>query len=334
MMCWQKKWALILKINDYYALLNKGIFFCLLFFAVTFLYGQADEKKAASSWQVKFILAFGEKGESPGQLLQPNGIVVDPSGFIYVADTGNNRIQKFDDKGRHLSLIGGFGWEREQFQQPMDMCSGNSLDFYIADQENGRIERYDKDLNWISSIYSNQVLPENLQFGFPISLSMSIHGELFVVDSEYKRILKFNSRFEPTTMFGDFDWGEGALDKPAQVFVSRNDQVFVSDQNKQCLKVFDYFGNFLYDLGLNILVSPTGICEGAEKQIIVADSGLDQVLFFEHTGRLLYQFGSEGEKFGAFNNPGDVAFKQNSLYVADTGNNRIQIFKVNVIDSK
>ncbi|MBN2411298.1 NHL repeat-containing protein [candidate division KSB1 bacterium] len=307
----------------------------MLFFPFICLHGQNKTQTAVSdSFQVKFVFAFGEKGEQPGQLIQPNGLVVDPNGFIYVADTGNNRLQKFDNKGRLVSSIGGFGWDSEQFQQPMDICSGNSLDFYIADQENGRIERYDKDLNWISSIYSNQVLPENLQFVFPISLSMSIHGELFIVDSEYKRILKFNSRFEPATMFGDFDWGQGALDKPAQVFVSRNDQVFVSDQDKHCIKVYDYFGNYLYDVGQNILIAPTGICAGNENQIIVTDSGLDRVLFFDKTGRLLYQFGSEGEKYGAFNNPGDVAFLQNNLYIADTGNNRIQIFKVNVIVSK
>jgi len=324
-----------MRYDFYIEFVKKICLFYIILFPFAFLQGaEGEEKDSLAPFQVKFILAFGEKGEQSGQFLQPNGLVVDPNGNIYVADTGNNRIQKFDNKGRLQSLIGGFGWASEQFQQPMDICSGNSLDFYIADLENNRIERYDKDLNWISSLYSNQALPENLQFVFPISLSMSIHGELYIVDSEYKRILKFNSRFEPAAIFGDFDWGQGALEKPSQIFVSRNDQVFVSDQDKHCIKVFDYFGNYLYDLGQNILSTPTGICSGYNDIIIVSDSGLDQILFFEKTGRLLYQFGSEGDKYGAFNNPGDVAFQQNSLYVADTGNNRIQIFKVNVIDSK
>jgi len=31
-----------------------------------------------------------------GQFRNPDGIVVDGSGNVYVADTGNNRVQKFD----------------------------------------------------------------------------------------------------------------------------------------------------------------------------------------------------------------------------------------------
>ncbi len=280
--------------------------------------------------EVTFVLAFGEKGEQPGQFMLPGGIAADANGSIYVADTGNNRLQKFDSTGKLLAITGGFGWNSEQFQQPMDICSGNLLDFYIADRENSRIERYNKELHYISSLYSNRALEEKLQFTFPVSLSMSIHGELFILDSENTRILKLNSQFAPALSFGGFDWGRGALDNPAQIHVSRNDLVYVSDQGKQCLVAYDYFGNTIDEFGRGILSAPTGICTGLHDLLVVADSGLDQLVFFNKSGAWLQQFGVNGNGYCEFNNPGDVAMQNEFLYVADSGNNRVQVFKITV----
>jgi DNA-binding beta-propeller fold protein YncE len=42
-----------------------------------------------------FLSRWGEPGTAAGQFEDPHGITVDPAGFVYVADTQNNRIQKF-----------------------------------------------------------------------------------------------------------------------------------------------------------------------------------------------------------------------------------------------
>ncbi len=42
-----------------------------------------------------FITAFGTGGTAPGQFEAPSGVVAGPAGLVYVADTDNNRIQKF-----------------------------------------------------------------------------------------------------------------------------------------------------------------------------------------------------------------------------------------------
>ena len=42
-----------------------------------------------------FITSWGSGGEGEGQFSGPEGIDVDPEGNVYVADTGNFRIQVF-----------------------------------------------------------------------------------------------------------------------------------------------------------------------------------------------------------------------------------------------
>jgi DNA-binding beta-propeller fold protein YncE len=44
------------------------------------------------------VAKWGGSGSGDGQFLGPSGITVDSSGSIYVADTWNNRIQKFTAK--------------------------------------------------------------------------------------------------------------------------------------------------------------------------------------------------------------------------------------------
>jgi tripartite motif-containing protein 71 len=277
---------------------------------------------------VRFMFSIGEKGDQPGQFNHPSSVSSDAYGNIYVADTGNNRVQKFDDKGQLLSFIGGFGWGKEQFQAPHDIFVYNSLDIYIADFENSRIERYDKDLNWITSYYSNENWESRDQFEFPRSIFLSIHGDFFIVDSQNDRISKFNAEFEPQLTFGDFDWGQGVLQKPSHISISFKDIIYVSDSDAGKIRVYDYFGNFLQNIGEGILHSPKGLCTNSEGHIFVADSELNQIFIFNQTGQLLLNFGSAGEKFGAFSEPFDVDAGRNRLIVADTANNRIQVFEL------
>ena len=55
---------------------------------------------------LKPVLEFGSYGEEPGQFRCPGGICVDRYGYIYVADTLNDRIQKFTPKGEFITSFG------------------------------------------------------------------------------------------------------------------------------------------------------------------------------------------------------------------------------------
>ena len=52
---------------------------------------------------------FGIHGPADGQFDSPRDLAVDSQSSIYVADAGNNRIQKFDKFGNHLWTVGGIG---------------------------------------------------------------------------------------------------------------------------------------------------------------------------------------------------------------------------------
>jgi tripartite motif-containing protein 71 len=283
---------------------------------------------AADALQLRFVAAFGEEGDGPGQLRRPQAVSTDDKGNVFVADTGNNRIQKFDRQGRFLVMIGGFGWANEQFQRPVDICADNGLDVFIADYENRRIARCDNGLHWITSFAFPEIEDERMRLGFPSSVGISIHSDLYIVDGENKRVLKLNSSRTPELSFGNYDWGEGVLAEPVSICVSQDDRIYVSDRQAGHISVYDYFGTFLFYLGENTIKRPAGLCMDMNGMLWITDPALEQVLAFDRSGRLLLQWGSPGSKLGAFQNPNDVAAYQNRLYVADSDNHRIQIFEI------
>jgi hypothetical protein len=277
---------------------------------------------------LRFITVIGDEGDKPGQFRQPQAVSTDNKGNLYVADTGNHRVQKFDAQGRFVDMVGGFGWEQEQLQRPMDVCADNGLDVLIADFENRRIVRCDNQLHWISTFTAREAADERLQLGFPAAVSISIHSDLFIVDSENRRVLKLNSMWQPELSFGNYDWGEGGLTEPASIYVARDDRIYVSDCQAGRISVYDYFGTFLQHIGDGVLKRPAGLCEDTQGHIWVADGERRQVLAFSRSGALLLQWGSAGNKLGAFQNPADVAVHQNRLYIADRDNHRIQMFEI------
>jgi DNA-binding beta-propeller fold protein YncE len=58
-----------------------------------------------STFAVDSSLNFGGRGTDAGQMDEPRGITVDSEGMIYVADTRNDRVQKFDENGVFVEIL-------------------------------------------------------------------------------------------------------------------------------------------------------------------------------------------------------------------------------------
>jgi sugar lactone lactonase YvrE len=77
-----------------------------------------------------------------GQFSQPHNIAVDSSDNVYVLDSGNSRIQKFNSTGLFLSQFGQTGSDDEHFFSPLGIALDNLDNIYVADSDNNRIQVY------------------------------------------------------------------------------------------------------------------------------------------------------------------------------------------------
>ena len=88
-------------------------------------------------------LVFGRPGTREGEFRGPMGVAVTPgSGDIYVADTGNGRVQRFDCQGHFLGTISGTSPGGMAFS-PQALATDAADNLYIADPFADRVLRFD-----------------------------------------------------------------------------------------------------------------------------------------------------------------------------------------------
>ena len=245
-----------------------------------------------------------------GNFHNPRGISVDPSGTVYVADTGDDLLLRFNPSGDSTGEVGGYGSGDFQFDMPYDVCATNGVEIYVADYNNNRIQRFDRTLANVATLSTDQSNDDSKRFGYPSGVAVSRMGDLFICDDENVRIMKVNTFSTVERTFGGYGEGAGTLAMPRQVAIGPNDEMFVSDKGR--VAMYDNFGNYVGSIGAGILHDPTGIGIGGDK-LGVCDS--DTLFFFGLDGSLIAKFSTTdifGTKINHFN---DVSFRGDRVYI-------------------
>src|SRR5262245_37077203 len=97
-----------------------------------------------------FLLKWGNSGGAPGQFAGPWGAATDALGNVYVVDSGNCRIQKFDRLGNFITQWGSFGSGNGELNTPTYASVAPNGDVYVSDLFNNRIQRFSNTGTYIS----------------------------------------------------------------------------------------------------------------------------------------------------------------------------------------
>ena len=89
-----------------------------------------------------FVAKWGSEGSGDGQFNQPYSVAVDGQGNVYVAEAGNDRIQKFSGDRRFITKWGSEGSGDGQFDDPSGVAVDGQGNVYVADYENTRIQKF------------------------------------------------------------------------------------------------------------------------------------------------------------------------------------------------
>lgn len=141
-----------------------------------------DQNAGVSTYDLdgNFIDSWGSFGTGDGEFLyQASGIATDPAGNVYVSDTGNARIQKFDSTGRFLTA-----WPTIRPGETGEDIRGVSIDsaghVFVLDRYTDLVKMYDTSGTFLTSWGSTGT--SNGQFQTPVDSATDGLGRLFVLD--------------------------------------------------------------------------------------------------------------------------------------------------------
>lgn len=104
------------------------------------------KKIAASNGTFRLkVPSTAGSGSSTGRFNAPSGLAVDPSGGVLVADTGNDRIQRFDRAGAHVETFGSPGILRDRMHAPLDVAVAPGNRVWVIERDGARLQAFTAD---------------------------------------------------------------------------------------------------------------------------------------------------------------------------------------------
>jgi sugar lactone lactonase YvrE len=257
----------------------------------------------------------------------PSGVAVDSLGYVYVADSGNDRIQKYSKTGTFVDMWGSHGSAAGYFDFPSGVAVDNAGNVYVADSLNNRVQKFSASgvlvAAWGFFGYGE------VQFSNPNGIAVDGSGNLYVADTGNNRIQKITSNGEFIDKWGTYGVGDGQFYWPYGVAVDDSGNVYVADSENNRIQKFASSGTFLTKWGSTgsgdgTFNSPRGITVDGSGNVYIADTGNNRIQKFTNTGVFLTELGSAGFGEDEFNTPRGIAFDSGDLYVADMQNNRVE----------
>jgi hypothetical protein len=226
-----------------------------------------------------FITKWGSRGSNDGQFNFPQGVATDSAGNVYVTDTSNHRIQKFDAQGNFLTKWGSRGSNDGQFYYPQGVATDSAGNVYVADTSNHRIQKFDAQGNFQTKWGSRG--SNDGQFNFPKGVATDSAGNVYVV--EPNRIQKFDTNGTFLSKWGSSGVGDGQFYSPYGVATDSADNVYVVEPNR--IQKFDTNGTFLSKWGSSGVgdgqfYSPYGVATDSADNVYVADTNNHRIQKF------------------------------------------------------
>ncbi len=277
-----------------------------------------------------FLTKWGTTGSMDGQFNGPVGVAVDGSGNVFVADFGNNRIQKFTDTGAFLTKWGTTGSMDGQFNGVYGVAVDGSGNVFVADSGNNRVQKFTGTGSFLTKWGTTGSMDG--QFNTPEGVAVDGSGDVYVADTVNNRIQKFTGTGSFLTKWGTTGSMDGQFNSPVGVAADGSGNIFVADGGNNRVQKFTNTGAFAAKWGsagsgdgqFNTLQF---VAAEGSGNVFVSDFLNNRIQEFTNTGIFLAKWGSSGGGDGQFSVPEGVAVDgSGNVFVADNGNNRIQKF--------
>lgn len=137
----------------------------------------------------KLLYCFGQNGKGHGEFHYPTHIFIDASGYIYITDSLNFRVQIFDIDGNFVSSFGKHGDAIGNFSKPKGIAVDSEGHIYVVDSEFDVVQIFDRN-GTLLLILGGTGLKKG-RFLIPGGIFIDKNDYIYVADSYNRRIQIF-----------------------------------------------------------------------------------------------------------------------------------------------
>jgi len=263
------------------------------------------------------------------------GVAVDQEGNLFVVDSVNLRVLKFDRSGKFLMEWGSEGSGDGQFDMSGDgyyrtgfVAVDTQGKVYVT--ENNRVQKFDNNGNFLTK-WGTQGTGDG-QFTRIQGIAIDRQNSVYLVDVDNNVVQKFNENGKFLIKWGEKGSGEGQFMNPVAVAIDTQGNILVADGQTGQLQKFDSNGKFLSQVFLGavdgMVIGAAALAVGNEGQIYIGEYARGRVVVFDSSGKLLAAWGNTGTYEEQMSDAGGLALDiDGAVYVADTFNHRVLKFR-------
>eukprot|EP00731_Ephydatia_muelleri_P034039 Em0045g24a len=210
---------------------------------------------------------IGSSGSGDVQFSYPHGVSI-KGDVLYVADTGNHRIQKLTSSGKFLHKFGQYGSGQGQFNRPLAVIIDSNNKLIVSDHYNHRIQIFNENGGWLLTIDGNGT--GNHSFQYPWGLALDPQGNIHVAAHGSNTIKVFTKEGVYVRMYGD-------PNGPIGLAIDGEGYSLVSECWGDCLSIYDPEGNKIHTVGNQ--ENPWGTAlDPRDGSVFIANNGANTVL--------------------------------------------------------
>jgi DNA-binding beta-propeller fold protein YncE len=285
----------------------------------------------------KLLHSFGRRGTGVGEFnfgkgggndAPAGGGLVTSGNFLFVSDSLNDRLQRFNLDGSGAAEIVPPG----RLYNPRGLAvRGHRL--IVADDKNHRLVVMDFGGRVLRTVGSGQGARGN-QFSFPFGVAIDPQGRVFVADDINQRVLRFGPQpdYKYRARWGHYGTGPGQLAYPRAIASDGTGALYVTNTGNDRIDVFNRTGGLLRSWGVSgrgkgQFNAPLGVAADANGVRAVADSTNGRIELLHPDGSNASSWGSPAPGPTILRSPVAVAFDAaGDAYVLDQRRARIYVF--------
>ncbi len=255
-------------------------------------------------------------GASTVDLENPHDLKLTPDGrYLFVADVGNNRVAILDPDS--LALVGAFGADHQSGTHDVDFDATGRV--YVADTHNNRVTIYTLD-----GLDARRVGELSERIRGPEGVLAHPNGRIYVAGAWSGNVVAYADGKIVAELRG--------LSSPHDVELAADGNIWLADSGNDRLLLLSPELEIRRELGRRdyAFKGVRYLDLTADGTIVAADKNNHQIKFIDSAYRLVKVLGDgkPGRGPGRFTTPEGVEIRGSTLWLSDSGNDRVVRYRI------